>query len=75
MYKTRCYHRKMLKRYRYAKKSYHQRNKTEIIFPVIKRMFRENVTSRKILIQNRKLFYRVIAYNTYRITRNYYCKI
>jgi len=37
---------------------------------VIKRMFGENVTSRKISTQNRELMYRVIAYNAYRITRN-----
>jgi len=70
VYKTRGYHRKMLKRQGYDSATYHQRNKTETIFSVIKRMFGENVTSRKILTQNRELMYRVIAYNAYRITRN-----
>lgn len=70
VYKTRGYHRKRLKRYGYDKTLYHQRNKTETIFSVIKRMFGENVTSRKISTQNRELFHRVIAYNGYRITRN-----
>ena len=36
----------------------------------LKRMFGDNVTSRKISTQNRELMYRVIAYNAYRITRN-----
>jgi len=46
------------------------RNKTETIFFVIKKMFGENITSKKIFTQNRELFYRVIMYNAYRITRN-----
>jgi len=70
VYKTRGYHRKMLKRKGYDSVTYHQRNKCETIFSVIKRMFGDNVTSRKISTQNRELMYRVIAYNAYRITRN-----
>jgi len=70
VYKTRGYHRKMLKRNGYDAAIYHQRNKTETIFSVIKKMFGENVTSRKISTQNRELFHRVIAYNAYRITRD-----
>ncbi|MBM2818358.1 MAG: Transposase family protein [Nitrosarchaeum sp.] len=70
VYKTRGYHRKMLKRKGYDSVTYHQRNKTETIFSVIKMMFGENVTSRKIATQNRELMYRVIAYNAYRITRD-----
>ncbi len=38
IYKTRGYHRKKLKRYGYDKTLYHQRNKTETIFSVIKKM-------------------------------------
>ncbi len=70
VYKTRGYHRKQLKRNGYDKSIYHQRNKTETIFSVIKKMFGENVTSRKVATKNRELFYRVIAYNVYRITRD-----
>jgi len=70
VYKTRGHYRKMLKRQGYDSGTYHQRNKTETIFSVIKRMFGENVTSRKISTQNRELFHRVIAYNAYRITRD-----
>jgi hypothetical protein len=43
VYKTRGYHRKMLKRNGYDAVFYHQRNKTETIFSVIKRMFGEKV--------------------------------
>jgi len=42
------YHRKMFKRKEYDAAIYHQRNKAETIFSVIKRMLGENVTSRKI---------------------------
>lgn len=70
VYKTRGHHRKRLKRYGYDESLYHQRNKAETIFSVIKKMFGENVTSRKISTQNRELFHRVIAYNVYRVTRN-----
>lgn len=70
VYRTRGYNRKMLKRQGYDTVTYHQRNKTETIFSVIKRMFGDNVTTRKISTQNRELMYRVIAYNAYRITRN-----
>jgi len=70
VYKTRGHYRKMLKRQGHDSVTYHQRNKTETIFSVIKKMFGENVTSRKISTQNRELMYRVIAYNAYRITRN-----
>ena len=70
VYKTRGHYRKRLKRYGYDESLYHQRNKTETIFSVIKKMFGENVTSRKISTQNRELFHRMIAYNVYRVTRN-----
>jgi len=70
VYKTRGHYRKMLKRKGYDAAIYHQRNKTETIFSVIKKMFGDNVTSRKISTQNRELMYRVIAYNAYRITRD-----
>ena len=70
VYKTRGYYRKILKRKGYDSVTYHQRNKTETIFSVIKRMFGENVTSRKISTQNRELMYRIIVYDAYRITRD-----
>ena len=70
VWKTRGFHRKMMKRH-FRWKTYHQRSKTETIFSVIKRMLGEHIMSRYILTQNREALYRVIAYNCYRITRNY----
>ena len=67
--RTRGRYRKKMRR-EFDESLYHQRNKTETIFSVIKRMFGENVTSRKISTQNRELMYRVITYNAYRITRD-----
>ena len=67
--KTRGYHRKMMKRH-FDWESYHQRNKAETIFSVIKRMLGEYVMSRHVITQNREVMYRMIAYNCYRITRN-----
>ena len=51
---------------------YHQRSKIETIFSVIKRMLGEYIMSRGIVTQNRETMYRIIAYNCYRITRNYF---
>ncbi|KFM16376.1 transposase IS4 family protein, partial [Marine Group I thaumarchaeote SCGC AAA799-P11] len=69
VYKTKGFHRKMLKR-KFDWESYHHRNKAETIFSVIKRMLGEYVMSRYILTQNREVMYRIIAYNCYRITRD-----
>jgi hypothetical protein len=70
VYKTKGFHRKNMKR-RFNWDTYHQRSKAETIFSVIKRMLGECVMSRYILTQNRETMYKVIAYNCYRITRNY----
>ncbi|CDI04956.1 transposase (fragment) [Candidatus Nitrosotenuis uzonensis] len=70
VWKTKGFHRKMIKR-RFDWGSYHQRSKAETIFSVIKRMLGEDILSRYILTQNREVMYRIIAYNCYRITRNY----
>ena len=69
--KTRGEHRRRMKR-RFPWKTYHQRSKVETIFSVIKGMLGDSVTSRSIVTQNRETLYRVIAYNCYRITRNYF---
>ncbi len=68
--KTRGFHKRIMKRY-FRWKIYHQRIKTETIFSVIKRMLGEHIMSKNILTQNRETLYRVIAYNCYRVTRNY----
>jgi hypothetical protein len=70
VWKTKGFHRKNMKRH-FDWESYHQRSKAETIFSVIKRMLGECVMSRDILTQNRETMYRIIAYNCYRITRNY----
>jgi hypothetical protein len=70
VWKTKGYHRKNMKRH-FDWDMYHQRSKAETIFSVIKRMLGEYVMSRYILTQNRETMYRIIAYNCYRITRNY----
>ena len=69
--KTRGEHRKRMKR-RFSWKTYHQRSKVETIFSVIKGMRGDSVMSRSIMTQNRETLYRVIAYNCYRITSNYF---
>jgi IS5 family transposase len=70
VYKTKGLHRKRMKRC-FDWDTYHQRSKAETIFSVIKRMLGEHVMSRGIMTQNREATYRIIAYNCYRITRNY----
>src|ERR687895_1643606 len=60
-------YRKQMKR-GYPKILYHQRNKTETIISVIKRLFGECLTSRLTRTQNRELSFRCIAYNTHRLT-------
>ncbi|MHB8602582.1 MAG: transposase [Nitrosotalea sp.] len=68
-YKTKGYHRKMMKHH-FDWDTYHQRSKVETIFSVIKRMLGEHIMSRYILTQNRETMYRIIAYNCYRINWN-----
>jgi len=70
VHKTKGYNRKMMKRH-FDWDEYHQRSKVETIFSVIKRMLGEYIMSRYILTQNRETMYRIIAYDCYRITRNY----
>lgn len=69
VYKTKGYHRKMMKRH-FDWDLYHQRSKIETIFSVIKRMLGEYIMSRGIVTQNRETMYRIIAYNCYRINWN-----
>lgn len=70
VYRTKGFHRKMMKR-NFDWNTYNHRSKAETIFSVIKRMLGEDILSRYILTQNRETVYRMIAYNCYRITRNY----
>jgi len=68
--KTKGRYRKALKRDGYDRTTYHQRNKVETIFSVIKRMFEDSVTSRNVATINHEMMYRVMAYNCHRIMRN-----
>ena len=53
---------------RFYKELYCQSNKNETILSVVKRMFGEYILSRSVRMQNRELFFRVIAYNMHRLT-------
>ena len=68
--KTKGRHRKALKRDGYDCAIYHQRNKIETIFFVIKRMFGDSVISRSAITINHEMMYHIIAYNCHRIMRN-----
>lgn len=58
-------YRKLMKQ-RFHTELYHQRNKNETVLSVIKRMFGEHVSSRRVRAQNRELAFRCIAYNMHR---------
>ena len=67
IWKTRGIYRKEMKR-GYNKILYNQRNKNETILSVIKRtVWRIHITSRLIIMQNRELTIRYIAYNVHRM--------
>jgi len=61
-------YRKMMKQC-FHKELYNQRSKNETVLSVIKRMFGEHITSRRIGAQNRELAFRCIAYNMHRCER------
>jgi hypothetical protein len=68
VWKTHGRYRKQMKR-GYNKQLYHQRNKVETIFSVIKRMFGEYIRSKMIRTKNREMAFRCIAYNMHRIVK------
>ncbi|PIN84004.1 MAG: transposase, partial [Nitrosopumilales archaeon CG11_big_fil_rev_8_21_14_0_20_33_24] len=47
---------------------YHQRNKCETIFSVIKRKFGSEIKSYNDTMKEKELLYRVLAYNCHRMT-------
>ena len=67
IWRTHGRYRKQMER-RFYTRLYHQRNKNETILSVVKRMFGEHILSRSVRMQNRELFFRVIAYNMHRLT-------
>ncbi len=68
IWRTSANHRKEIKR-SFSEALYHQRNKSETIFFVVKRMMSEVVTSRNNVTQDNEVLFRLIAYNSYRITK------
>jgi len=68
IYRTMGYHRKEMKR-NFPIQLYCQRNKSETIFSVIKRMMSEDITSRNEITQDNEMLFRLIAYNAYRIRK------
>ncbi len=68
IYRTSGIHRKEMKR-NFPVQLYHQRNKSETIFFVIKQIMSGDVTSRNVTTQDNEMLYRLIAYNAYRIRK------
>ena len=66
VWRTRGTYRKEMKR-GYPEALYHQQNKDETVFSVVKRLMREHLSSRLVRMQNRELALRLIAYNAHRL--------
>ena len=65
--RTRGRYRKQMRR-QFCKELYHQRNKCETIFSVIKRKFGSEIRSHHNTMKEKELLYRVLAYNCHRMT-------
>ncbi|MGI0087960.1 MAG: transposase [Nitrosotalea sp.] len=65
-YRTRGRYRKQM-RSTFDDTLYHQRNKCETIFSVIKRRFGSEIMARNGTMMTRELLYRVLAYNCHRM--------
>ena len=63
---TRGHYRKMMRR-EFDETLYHQRNKTETIFSVIKRKFGSEIKSYDESMREKELLYRILAYNCHRM--------
>jgi hypothetical protein len=64
--RTRGRYRKQMRR-RFDESLYHQRNKCETIFSVIKRKFGSEIRSHHNTMKEKELLYRVLAYNCHRM--------
>jgi len=64
--RTQCRWRKIMRR-EFDETLYHQRNKTETIFSVIKRRFDSEIKSHNDTMKTKELLYRVLAYNCHRM--------
>ncbi|MBA4719421.1 MAG: transposase [Nitrosopumilus sp.] len=65
--RTRGKYRKQMKRGEFDYSLYHQQNKTETIFSVIKRRFGSEIKSYNDTMKEKELLYRVLAYNYHRM--------
>lgn len=61
-YKTKGKYRREMKK-GYCKKAYNQRNMVETVNSVVKRKMGDSIRARRVLYQNREIFFMVIAYN------------
>ena len=68
IYRTSGYYRKEMKR-NFPVELYHQRNKSETIFFVIKQIMSGDIASRNETTQDNEMLFRLIAYNAYRIRK------
>ncbi len=68
IHRTSGTHRKEMKR-NFPRQLYSQRNKSETIFFVVKRMMPGDITSRNDTTQDNEILFRLIAYNSYRVTK------
>lgn len=66
VYRTRGRYRKQMRR-SFDESLYHQRNKCETIFSVIKRRFGSEIKSHNNAMKEKELLYRVLAYNCHRM--------
>ena len=64
--RTKGRYRKQMRR-KFDESLYHQRNKTETIFSVIKRRFDSEIKSYDNVMKTKELLYRVLAYNCHRM--------
>ena len=64
--RTKGRYRKQMRR-EFDESLYHQRNKAETIFSVIKRRFGSEIKSYNIDMRTKELLYRVLAYNCHRM--------
>ena len=68
IWRTSGYYRKEIKK-NFPVQLYHQRNKSETIFFVIKQIMSGDIASRNETTQDNEMLFRLIAYNAYRIRK------
>ncbi len=61
-------HRKKQRR-NFPKKEYHQRSKVETVNSVMKRIFREVIRAKKLIMQKQEMLLKCLAYNICRLVK------